>query len=172
MTEADGSSLRGLIRRTSGLFARRRVVLLTTLGGLLLADALVALSVAAEYRSTASIAVEPARLPDGVAPVAPSVQKRLEQLTTLATEEPAFLAELAQARHLAHPRTPFDVLAGEPASPIERLRQRLSVKTSGKSGERTLIEIASTGDDPHGVADVTSRVAARLLARDREDRTA
>src|SRR2546421_12245547 len=83
----DAPGLRGLIRRSSTFFARRRLALGVVLSGLVLTDLVVTLSCPSTYRATATVTVEPARLPDDVKPLVPSVQERIGRLSGLALSE-------------------------------------------------------------------------------------
>src|SRR2546421_10028027 len=93
--ERDASGIRGLVRRTHTFFARRRVAFGIVFSALVMTDVIVACSVPATYRATAAVAVEPARLPDEVHPLVPTVQGRIATITARATSDDA-LAHLAK----------------------------------------------------------------------------
>src|SRR5450631_1217250 len=73
----ESSRLRLAIRRVGFFLSRRRAVLGMVLGGFVLIDFIAVLSWPSTYRATATIAVEPARLPDDVKSLVPSIQERI-----------------------------------------------------------------------------------------------
>src|SRR4051812_28421107 len=137
-TEAPGA--RGLIRRGSAFFRRRRAAFAIVFFALVFTDLLVTLTCPSTYRATATVIVEPARLPEDVKPLVPSVQERIGRLTGLALAD-QHLAELARTcPRLAQSRV-LRVFEGGSISPVQALRDAVVVETRG---QRTIAGVERT----------------------------
>src|SRR5271155_2677256 len=99
----EASGLRGLIRRTSAFYARRRLAVGIVLAALAMTDLIITIACPSTYRATATVLVESPRLPEDVKPLVPSVQDRLGQLKGLALSDEELGQLAADCPRLARP---------------------------------------------------------------------
>ncbi len=167
--DGEATGFRGLIRRGSAFFERRRVALAIVFGALVLTDVTVTLSLPASYRATATVTVEAARLPEDLKPLVPSVQERIGRLTGLALSD-QHLSELArECPRLAQSRV-LRLFEGGPSSPVQAMRDAIAVETRGRTERTELVLISVTGERADETAHVASAVAWRLVRLDRDFR--
>ncbi len=122
------------------------------------------------YRVTATVAVEPARLPDDVKPlVESSIQDRIERLCRVTVSD-ALLGEIARnCPRLARPRF-LHVFEGGASSPQETVREKIAIERRGRGDRTELVLVTVTGEKADETAYVASRLAGVLVALDREFR--
>src|SRR5579883_1595301 len=166
----ESGGVRGGIRRTSAFFRRRRIAFGLVLSGLVLTTTLVAIAWPDSYRVTATVAVEPARLPDDVKPlVESSIQDRIERLCRLTVSD-TMLGEIARnCPRLARPRF-LHVFEGGASSPQETVREKIAVERRGRGDRTELVLVTVTGEKADETAYVASRLAGVLVALDRDFR--
>jgi hypothetical protein len=165
----ESARLRQAIRRAGLFLSRRRAVLGMVLGSLVLVDLVTAYAWPSTYRATATIAVEPARLPDDVKSLVPSIQERIGRLAGIALSDSALLADAAGAPALAQPHWVREAFDPSVVAPVQRLRERISVEVRPPDRPQ-LISVSVTGESRAEVAAVASQVAARFVMLDRQFR--